>query len=371
MSVTVDRPNGAALTIVSGNGESLRPDPDVPRSKRQVTPVMVAEFLLAATAGVAVALTLRLVLDWGGLLGSLLWAYATFIAVLYTLVRDRESAEVATDRLATTLVWSGGVVVIAALGWMLVFLFVHGVKKLRPGFFTQDLSKVSALDEGGGAKHAIIGTFEQVGLAAAAVVPIGILTAVYLNEIKGRMTKPIRFIVDAMSGLPSIVAGLLVFTVWVNGRGFSGVACSAALFVLMLPTQTRASEEILRTVPDSLREGSLALGAPQWKVITRVVLPTARAGLLTASILAVARAIGETAPAILTAFGSSVTNTNPFHGPQASLPLMVWDLIRQPNQVQIDRAWTALLILVLFVLIAFTLARWVGTRGDKKLGRRR
>jgi phosphate transport system permease protein len=194
---------------------------------------------------------------------------------------------------------------------------------------------------------------------------------VYLHEIKGRMTKPIRFIVDAMSGLPSIVAGLLIFTVWVNGRGFSGVACSAALFVLMLPTQTRASEEILRTVPDSLREGSLALGAPQWRVITRVVLPTARAGLLTASILAVARAIGETAPAILTAFGSSVTNKNPFHGPQASLPLMVWDLIRQPNQVQIDRAWTALLILVLFVLVAFTLARWVGTRGAKKLGRRR
>ena len=121
-------------------------------------------------------------------------------------------------------------------------------------------------------------------------------------------------------------------------------------------------------MPDSLREGSLALGAPQWKVITRVVLPTARAGLLTASILAVARSIGETAPAILTAFGSSVTNTNPFHGPQASLPLMVWDLIRQPNQVQIDRAWTALLILVLFVLVAFTLARWVGSRSDKKLG---
>jgi phosphate transport system permease protein len=371
MSVTVGPASAPTLTIVNGSGESPWPDYDEPRSTRQITSAVLTEFLIAAAAGIGVSLMLRLVLDWGGILGTVVWAYMVFVGALYVLVRDRETAEVATDRLVTTFMWTAGVVVIATLGWMLAFLFVHGVKKLRPGFFTQDLSKVSALDEGGGAKHAIIGTLEQVGLAAAAVVPIGIMTAVYLNEIRGRMTKPIRFIVDAMSGLPSIVAGLLVFTVWVNGRGFSGAACSAALFVLMLPTQTRASEEILRTVPDSLREGSLALGAPQWKVITRVVLPTARAGLLTASILAVARSIGETAPAILTAFGSSVTNTNPFHGPQASLPLMVWDLIRQPNQVQIDRAWTALLILVLFVLIAFTLARWVGSRGDKKLGRRR
>ena len=134
---------------------------------------------------------------------------------------------------------------------MIVYLVVKGLPKLPGRFFTEDLSKVGPLTPGGGAKHAIIGTLEQVGIATIVVVPLAVLTAVYLHEIDGRLARPVRFIVDAMSGLPSIVAGLLIFTVWVHGHGFSGVAGSAALAVLMLPTVTRASEEILRTIPDS------------------------------------------------------------------------------------------------------------------------
>jgi phosphate transport system permease protein len=139
----------------------------------------------------------------------------------------------------------------------------------------------------------------------------------------------------------------------------------------MLPTIARTSEEVLRTVPDTLREGSLALGSPRWRLVMQVVLPTAQAGLLTAIILGIARGVGETAPAVLTAFGSSTTNTNPFSGPQSSLPLFVWELIRQPNKVQLDRAWAGALVLVTLVLVLFTLARFVGSRGERKLGRRR
>jgi len=254
---------------------------------------------------------------------------------------------------------------------MLVFLFTKGIPELTGGFFTQDMSKVGPLSPGGGVRHAVIGTLEQVGLATVVVVPVAVLTAIYLHEIQGILTKPVRFIVDAMSGIPSIVAGLLIFSVWVNGRGFSGIAGSAALVVLMLPTVTRASEEILRTIPGSLREGALALGAPQWSVIMRVVVPTASAGLVTAVILGIARAVGETAPMLLTAFGSDITNTNPLSGPQSDLPLFVWKLIRLPNDTQVARAWTGALVLVLLVLVLFVAARYVSNRGQKRLGRAR
>jgi phosphate transport system permease protein len=254
---------------------------------------------------------------------------------------------------------------------MIVFVVTKGLKLLTGGFFTHDLSRTGPLTPGGGAQHAIIGTLEQVGIATLVVVPVGILTAVYLHEVRGRMATPIRFIVDAMSGLPSIVAGLLIFGVWVVNHGFSGVAGAAAIAILMLPTMTRASEEILRTVPDSLREGALALGAPQWRLVQRVVLPTAIAGLLTAMLLAIARAVGETAPVLLTAFGADNTNTNPTKGPQDDLPMFVWKLIRVPFVTQNNRAWTGALVLCALVFILFTSARLVAARGQRKLGRAR
>ena len=140
--------------------------------------------------------------------------------------------------------------------------------------------------------------------------------------------------------------------------------------ILALPLVTRTSEEVLRTVPDGLREASLALGAPQWRVVMRVVLPTARAGLVTAVLLAVARITGETAPVLLTAFTSATTNTNPFSGTQSSLPSFVYDLIRVPNQTQNDRAWAGALLLLIIVLIAFAAARITLARSERKLGRR-
>jgi phosphate transport system permease protein len=287
------------------------------------------------------------------------------------LVRDRSDAETAIDRVMTVAIWGTGAAVTAVLAWMMAYLVIKGLPQLRPGFFTTDLSKVGPLNPGGGAKHAIIGTFEQVGIATVIVVPIAILTAIYLNEIQGRLAVPVRLVVDAMSGLPSIVAGLLVFTVWIEGHGYSGIAGSAALVVLMLPTVTRTSEEILRTIPDPLREGALALGAPQWRLILQVVIPTALAGLMTAVILGIARAIGETAPMLLTAFGNDSTNLNPLKGPQDDLPLFVWKLILLPDARQQQRAWTGALVLVLFVLVLFLIARLIASRSQRKLKGRR
>jgi phosphate transport system permease protein len=344
---------------------------DRPRRRRSFRPDDVVQAAVAAVAAGALAGTLRVFLGWHGILSTALWWYVGFLAFFYLLERDRSSDDTATDRMMTVLIWSAAIVVVAVLGWMLIFLLAKGWAALRPSFFTQDLSKVGPLNPGGGAKHAIIGTLEQVAIATVVVVPLAVLTAVYLHELNGRMAPLIRLIVDAMSGLPSIVAGLLIYTVWVIHHGYSGIAGSAAIAVLMLPIVTRASEEILRTIPDPLREASMALGAPQWRVVLRVVIPTARAGLLTAAILGVARGVGETAPMLLTAFGNNGTNNNPLHGAQADLPLFVWGLIREPNKTQNDRAWTGLLILVLLVLVLFVLARFIANRSQRKLGRSR
>jgi phosphate transport system permease protein len=324
----------------------------------------------ALLAAASVAGLLREVLAWRGLMSTGIWFYLTFLVVYYVVVRETSSEEGAVDRMITVVMWSIGALVVGALAWMIIWLFVKGAKLLSAAFFTQDLSKVGPLNSGGGAKAAIIGTIEQVGLATAFVVPVAVLTAIYLHEHRGRLARPVRFFVDALSGKPSVLAGLVIYAAWTIGHPerFSGVACSAALVILMLPTVTGTAEEVLRTIPDSLREASLALGSPQWRVVLRVVVPTALAGLMTAAILGVARAVGETAPALLTASYSTKTNVNPFHGPQADLPTFVYNLVLQPNKVQQARGYTGALVLVILVLILFTSARLISNAGRRKRG---
>jgi phosphate transport system permease protein len=185
---------------------------------------------------------------------------------------------------------------------------------------------------------------------------------VFLNEIGGKGRRAVRMFVDAMSGVPSIVAGLFIYAVLVVGLGwgFSGFAGALALSILMLPTVTRTSEEVLRLVPDGLREAGLALGSQEWRVTWNVVLPTARSGLITAVILGVARAIGETAPLLFTAFGNTALNWNVFHGAQDSMSLFVYTLIRFPQAAEQQRAWTGAMILMFIVLVLFVIARIVG-----------
>ncbi len=340
-----------------------------PVRPRQVTRAEQVELILAATSGLVASWTLCMLLDWHHPLTFAIWALLWFLAASWLLARDSTSRIVATDRLMTTLVWSTGVIAVGVLVWMLSYVVIRGIGGLSLEFFTSDLSDVGPLDEGGGAFHAILGTVQQMLIASVLSIPVAILTAVYLHEVKGRLAGVTRFVVDAMSGLPSIVAGLFIYTIWVSqGHGYSGFAAGLALTILMIPTVTRTAEEMLKTIDDGLRESALALGAPQWRSVLRVVLPTARSGLITASILGVARAIGETAPVILTALGSSVTNPNPLDGAQADLPLFIWQLIKEPNKVQEDRAWAGALVLMLLVLALFVTARFIGERGARIRG---
>lgn len=345
---------------------------DQPRRTRSMQPNDWLELAVSAASAAAIAASVFYVMDWKGYVGLFFWWLVPFLAIYRAVVASTNGPVVATDRVMTVAIAIGAVISVGFLVWVLTFIVLRGLPGLRPTFFTEDMARVGPLDKGGGARHALVGSLQQVGVATMIAVPAAILTAIYLHEIKGRGSAVIRFFVDAMSGLPSIVAGLLVYAIWILrfGRGFSGLAAAAALTILMLPTITRTSEEILKTVSPALREAALALGAPQWRVIVRVVLPTARSGLITAGLLGIARAIGETAPLLLTASYASATNYNPSEGKQASLPMFVYQLIRQPNESQVQRAWTGALVLVLVILLLFSLARIVGDRAQRKLGTR-
>lgn len=299
--------------------------------------------------------------------GLAVWWYLAFLVVYWLAVRRTEGRLIARDRLWTVLILTGAAATVVPLVLIVVFVLVKGVATIRPHFFfsTVDVCGSLAPATCGGIGHAIVGTLEQVGIAMLISVPIGVMCAVFLNEIGGRLRRPVRLVVDAMSGVPSIVAGLFIYAVWVVGlhAGFSGFAASLALSILMLPTVTRTSEEVLRLVPDGLREGALALGASEWRTVWSVVLPTARNGLITAVILGVARAVGETAPLLLTSFGASVYNANPFSGPQEALPHFVYEYIHfHPDTGPYKRAWSAAVVLIFLVLGLFTLARIVSAR---------
>jgi len=258
-------------------------------------------------------------------------------------------------------------VILAAIPLVLVveYTIAQGIRGLHPGFFSQTLEGLGPLDSGGGAYHAIIGTLEQVGIATLISVPIGILVAIDLTEYnRGMFSNAIRYFVDVMTGLPSIVAGLFIFTFWVVGlgQGFSGFAAALALSVLMLPIVVRSTEEMLKLVSDELRESSLALGVPKWRTIVSVVLPTASAGIVTGVMLAVARVMGETAPLLMTAFGTQALNTDPFKGAQSSLPLFVFQQASSAFQVNVQRAWAGALTLILVVILLNVAARLLASR---------
>jgi len=363
------------MAIAARQGERLEAPRLVERkvSLRTWTPVDIGVVVGSAVSAMSFTWLLFRLTPFKGAFGFLVISFAVFAFLYWMVERDLEGPVAAVDKLFTVLVGAGASVVLLPLGTIVVFVTLKGFKALRLGFFFHDLAKVGPLDPAtaGGGMHAIVGTLEQVGIAVAISVPLAMMVAVFLNEVGGRLARPVRFIVNAMSGVPSIVAGLFIFSVWIVqlGNRFSGLAGALALSVLMLPTVTRTSEEMLRIVPDGLREASLALGAPEWRTVSGVVLPTARAGLLTAVILGVARAVGETAPLIMTAFGASILNLNPFKEAQASLPLTIYSLIRSPQQAQVDRAWTGAFVLIALVLVLFTAARILSGRA-KGGGRR-
>ncbi len=233
------------------------------------------------------------------------------------------------NRVALVLVCVAFALAVIPLVAVLYTVIKNGAKRFDVEFFTHSMNAIGGRDAGGGAYHAIIGSVEQVALASVIAVPIGVLTAVYLVEYgrDSRLAKTVSFFVDVMTGMPSIVAGLFIFAFWLALLGFDymGFAGSLALSVLMMPTVVRATEEMLKLVPDDLREASYALGVPRWRTICFVVLPTAFTGIVTGVMLAIARVMGETAPLLITVFVTTAINNNPFKGPQMALPLYVFD----------------------------------------------
>jgi phosphate transport system permease protein len=289
-------------------------------------------------------------------------AYAVSITAVSGAVEGRRQAK---DRLATTLITVALLLALAPLAGVLSYTITHGLARFDYTFFTHSMRNNGARDAGGGAYHAIVGTVEQVGIATIISVPFGLLVSIYLVEYaRGRFGRAVSTMVDVMTGLPSIVAGLFILALWVLalGQGYSGFAGSLALVVLMVPVVIRSTEEILRLVPNALREASYALGVPRWRTILRVVLPSALAGITTGVMLAIARVTGETAPLLLTVFGNDSIHNNPFSGPQERLPLFVFNEAGLPNDTAIDRAWTGALTLILIVVVLNVLARFIVSR---------
>lgn len=313
------------------------------------------------------------VLPFSGGLGFFVCWYTVFLGMVWYLARELHDGVRARDAVARAVVWSGGFAVFVPLVLILGYVIARGYHALRPQFFTQTQEFVgpeSPATEGGGI-HAIVGTLQQVGIAALLSVPLGVLSAVYLQEVRGRFARPLRLLVDAMSAVPSIVTGLFIYATWrlAFGNTASGIAGAFALCILFIPTVTRTSEVVLRLVPGGLREASLALGGTEYRTVGQVVLPTARAGLTTAVILGIARVIGETAPLLWTIGGSFTMNWNPFEGQQDALPFFVYRLITSPKEAQIQRAWTGALVLVMLVLVLFVIARAIGGRGPEHMSR--
>jgi phosphate transport system permease protein len=300
------------------------------------------------------------------------WALLSFSAY-GILVWRRDGVLIMKDRLATVAIWAGAIIALVALAAVILYVLVKGAPVVFahfPRFLVLDTSGGKTGNEYG-VGQSIVGTMEQVLIATLISVPIAFFTATYLVESRSVLARLVRNVVDAMTGTPSIIAGLFMYLIWVAPHGVNGkngFIAALTLSIMMIPVTCRAALEVIRIVPGSLREAAHALGSPEWRVTMRVVLPAAKAGLITAAVLGIARTAGETAEVLFTAGGSAHYNWNPFHGWQDDLPLRIYEQVFQPSSQAISVGWGAAFVLVSVVLILFTLARVLGSG---RSGRRR
>ena len=289
---------------------------------------------------------------------------------LFTQISGKRKA---VDKLATVIIYFAMALALVPLLWVLIKVLSEGLPAiLNPDWWVYDMVGQPRNKAGGGAVHAIIGTLMQVLVTSALSIPIGVFTAIYLVEYSrggflGRIT---TFMVDILTGVPSIVAALFVYAMWITMFGFerSGFAVSLALVLLMVPIIVRNAEEMLRVVPMDLREASYALGVPKWKTIVKIVLPTALSGIVTGIMLAVARVMGESAPVLILVGSTTKINWNPFEGGQQSLPLYMVDLYGAgSNEFVLERLWGSALTLVLLVAILMIGARLISKRYSVKV----
>jgi phosphate transport system permease protein len=305
--------------------------------------------------------------------GKLAYAFIFFLA--YALISSTFSfinrgRQAAKDAFVSALVALGAVVTVVPIVSIFATVLQKGVPGLHFGILSNDMSMATPTDPipTGGLLHAITGTLTLVILALIMSVPIGILTALYLTEINGKFAGPIRFLVQAMSGVPSIVAGLFILSavLYPITKNYSALMGALALTILMIPTIARTSEEVLLLIPNELREAGTALGGTQWRTVAMIVVPAARSGLMTAIILGIARIAGETAPLLLLTGGGDKVNPNPFSGSVGSLPYYIWKSFTAGSPEAITRAWAGLLVLMIVVLILFIFARALSNRKISK-----
>ncbi|MET7767958.1 phosphate ABC transporter permease PstA [Nocardia sp. NPDC005366] len=264
------------------------------------------------------------------------------------------------NHVATGLVAACFAIALVPLVWVLWMVVSKGITAILSLDWWQNSQKGILPDEtGGGVYHAIYGTVVQSAIAAVIAVPLGIMAAIYLVEYgRGRLAKVTTFMVDILAGVPSIVAALFIFALWIATLGApqSAFAVSLALVLLMLPVVVRSSEEMLKLVPDELREASYALGVPKWKTIVRIVVPTAAPGMISGILLALARVMGETAPVLVLVGYSKSINTNLFDGNMASLPLLIYQELGNPEAAGRERVWGAALTLILLIALLYAAA---------------
>jgi len=365
-----------ATDIATERPATQPPAADVPLRIRSVTAADMVTLVGAAAGALALDWVLyERVLPFSGALGFWVCWYVLFL-VFYTSIASLQWDRLAVqDKVVQVALSTFGVLATAIVIDQVAYTLVRGFAAVRHStFWTQTMASAGPLSPitVGGIAHALVGTLEMLALSTFMSVPLGIAAAVYLAEVGGRAARPVRTLVDAMTSLPDIIAGLfiLAFIVLTIGVPKSGFAASLALAITMLPIVARAAETVLRIVPGTLREASYALGGSQWRTVLMVVLPTARSGLATAVVLAMARGIGETAPVLLVAGYSRVMNVNPFANWQTSLPLYTYDEIQSPETADHIRAFGAGFVLIILVLILFTIARRIGGGTPGELTRR-
>ena len=330
---------------------------------------------LLLVAAYAASFGLLALFDAASWLSGLALGSLVFLAAGFALSAAVEGIRKAKDRLFRYVVTGAFLLALFPLVSVIWGTLSKGLARLDALFFSSSMRNV--VGEGGGAVHAIWGTLIITGLATLISVPIGVLTSIYLVEYgqKGRLAHSIRFFVDVMTGIPSIVAGLFAYTIFslVMGPGTNnGLAGACALSVLMIPTIVRSTEEMLRLVPNELREASYALGVPKYRTIWRVVLPTSLAGIVTGVVLGIARIIGETAPLLVTAGITASMNLNPLANPMATLPVFVYYEYTTPGAdptPYIDRAWAGALTLILIVMGLNLIGRVIAAKFAPKTGR--
>lgn len=326
-------------------------------------------------ASTALLLAIGALMSWGiiaftglnGKAGFLSTLFVTASALIFIQQLRLRDIAAAKDSLLSSFALLGMILTVIPIVSIVATVVVKGYKGIHFGLFFNDMALNSVNDpiNQGGLLHALVGTIIMVGGALIISFPIGVLTALYLTEIQGKLSRPIKFLVQAMSGVPSIVAGLFILSslVYPITKSLSGLMGSFALSILMIPTIARTAEEMLRLIPSELREAGVALGGTQWRTVAGVILPAAKSGLVTAVILGMARIIGETAPLLLVSGGGDSLNLNPTSGAMGSLPYYIWkSFLTGGTEEAFARAWGGLLVLLAFIFILFGSARFISGR---------